>query len=176
MDYSPATASGLSKQAISDIAESTADSLSFNYNDDLMELIARLGGRIDIADTLLCDPDKSGSLYVDGLRDFRIVLPSHTSIEHDRFTVAHEFGHYLLHYVLAKRRDPENIQRILAFRWGNSRVEWEANWFATAFLMPRALFSSYFKKMGGNIYAVSGEFQVTLAKARSRSKELGLTA
>lgn len=174
MTYSPAVESRLSKPQVYALAESVADQLGFSAGDDLHDLIARMGGAVDIEDTLLTDPEHTGSLYVDGTSKFRIVVPSHTSPERDRFTIAHELGHYVLHYLWAKKKDPALSDRVVAFRRGSDRIEWEANWFAAAFLMPEKAFKSVYDSTNGNIRAIADHFRVSAAAAEVRAKGLGL--
>lgn len=54
----------------------------------------------------------------------------------DRFTIAHEIGHYILHDVnsISFARGSEEIKSF-------ESPEWQANAFAAEFLMPRALLS-----------------------------------
>jgi Zn-dependent peptidase ImmA (M78 family) len=174
MTYSPAVESRLSKPQVYKFAESIAQQLSFTGGDDIHSLVEKMGGVVQIEDTLLSDPEHTGSLYVEGPSKFRIVVPSHTSPERDRFTVAHELGHYVLHYLWAKKKNPAFPDRVVAFRRGSERIEWEANWFAAAFLMPEASFRSVYAEKGGDIRSVADHFLVSTAAAEVRAKGLGL--
>lgn len=176
MTYSPAKESRLSKAQVSSLAQSISKQLGFNAGDDIHELIANMGGRVEVEDTLLSDPEHTGSLYVDALRRFRIVVPSHTSPERDRFTVAHELGHYILHYVWAKKKDPTLPDRVVAYRRGSDRIEWEANWFAAAFLMPEDEFTQVYNEFGGNTRKIADWFGVSGAAVEVRARGLGLTS
>ncbi len=62
-----------------------------------------MGGSVSVKDTLYEDPERSGSLYVDGPDKFKIVVPAHTSQVRDRFTIAHELGHYVVHYLWRRK-------------------------------------------------------------------------
>ncbi len=174
MTYSPAVESRLSKPQVYSLAESVAQQLAFSAGDDLQELVERMGGTVQIEDTLLSDPEHTGSLYVEGDSKFRIVVPSHTSPERDRFTIAHELGHYVLHYLWAKKKDPSIPNRVVAYRRGSKRIEWEANWFAAAFLMPEEAFKAAYADCNGDLRAVSDLFKVSTAAAEVRAKGLGL--
>jgi hypothetical protein len=55
-----------------------------------------------------------------------------------RFTIAHEIGHLCLHWGYAMPRLPPESPRFVRERT-KARVEAEANLFASAFLMPRAV-------------------------------------
>ena len=97
--YEEATPCFLPKAQVYSLAESVANQLDFKPGDDIHELVERIGGNVSVEDTLTEDPERSGSLYVEGHDDFRIIVPAHTSTLRDRFTIAHELGHYVLHYV-----------------------------------------------------------------------------
>ncbi|WP_294210281.1 ImmA/IrrE family metallo-endopeptidase [uncultured Sphingomonas sp.] len=175
MTYSPAVESRLSKPQVYKLAESVAQQLSFSAGDDITAVVERMGGSVQVQDTLLSDPEHTGSLYVESPSSFRIVVPSHTSPERDRFTVAHELGHYVLHYLWAKKKNPSVPDRVVAFRRGSDRIEWEANWFAAAFLMPEAEFRAAFAAKAGDIRAIADTFRVSSAAAEVRAKGLGLS-
>eukprot|EP01037_Dinobryon_pediforme_P020093 gene20093-20633_t len=134
--YQPAQPSLLTKAAVHKFAESIAVQVGWQPGGDINAVMEKLGGCVEIEDTLLTHPDQAGSLYVDSPTKFRIIVPAHTSPERDRFTIAHEFGHFVLHYLWKRQKDPTYPEKIVAFRRGSDRIEWEANWFAGAFLMP----------------------------------------
>ncbi|HEY5960907.1 MAG TPA: ImmA/IrrE family metallo-endopeptidase, partial [Polyangiaceae bacterium] len=112
-------------------------------------------------------PLVDGSLLVRGPNDFEIFLSAYTGIERDRFTIAHELGHYVLH------SDFGRIQ-IRAARLGSTRIEWEANWFAAAFLMPREDFTEAFRKYAGQVRALASRYVVSPKAAQVRAQSLGL--
>jgi Zn-dependent peptidase ImmA (M78 family) len=171
MTYEPAKPSNLTKQQVSAIAEAFAQDVGYEPGDDIHALIGELGGKIIVEDTLLTDPERSGSLFVESEGDFRIILPAHTGSSRDRFTLAHELGHYVLHYLC----DDTQTGRMMALRRGSDRLEWEANWFAAAFLMPSQQFRDRFNTLGGNLGMLATEFDVSLAAAEVRARGLGLT-
>ncbi|CAA7621744.1 conserved hypothetical protein [Magnetospirillum sp. LM-5] len=110
-----------------------------------------------------------GSIRIDDERSFEIFLPLHTSRERDRFTTAHELGHLFLHY-LYPRKMGRKVKLMKARRAGSGLVEWEANWFAAAFLMPRQTFVRVHDECGGNLHELCEEFGVSLAAARIRAE------
>nr|WP_233285917.1 ImmA/IrrE family metallo-endopeptidase [Bradyrhizobium brasilense] len=115
---------------------------------------------------------------VESSNRFTIFVASITSAGRDRFTIAHELGHLFLHFPLVSQTHPG--QGMVATRWVNEndaiqqRAEWEANWFAAAFLMPQAKFSSTYWSCGANLPAVASRFGVSLPAAEVRAKTLGL--
>lgn len=171
MTYSAASASNLTKNQVYSIAESFAKQFGYTPGGDIHEFVRRIGGKVAVADTLLVDPERSGSLYVEAPEDFKIVLPAHTGPSRDRFTIAHELGHYVLHYLWS----PEKAGgRMMATRRGSDRIEWEANWFAAAFLMPADEFQRQYAACSGDLSFLAGKFGVSPQAAEVRAKGLGL--
>lgn len=172
--YEPAQPSLLTKAAVHRIAESVAAQVKWKPGGDIKAIVSGLGGSVEIEDTLLSDPEHTGSLYVNGSRDFRILVPSHTSPERDRFTIAHEFGHFVLHYLWKKQQDVNYPDKVVAFRKGSKRIEWEANWFAAAFLMPSLDFKKVYEAKAGDLWQIANHFRVSTKAAEVRAKDLGL--
>lgn len=85
--------------AISTIAEISSSQLGYLEDFNIVRVVRRLGGEIETKDFWGTAHD--GSLEVRSPNSFTISVPFHTSIERDKFTVAHELGHLLLHYILA---------------------------------------------------------------------------
>jgi Zn-dependent peptidase ImmA (M78 family) len=82
----------------------------------------------------------SGFLYRDKESDIIGVNSSHPSTR-QRFTIAHEIGHFILH-----KRDTMRVDRLFTINFRNavsatatSREEIEANAFAATILMPKKL-------------------------------------
>jgi len=174
-DYDAAAPSNLTKAQVSALAESIARKLDYKPGDDIHDLVKRVGGTVRVEDTLTIDPEHSGSLYVDGPNNFSIIVPAHTSPRRDRFTIAHEFGHFIVHYMWRRQAGAKNPpQKMVAFRKGTERVEWEANWFAAAFLMPTEQFKTQYHRLGGDLAAIAEVFEVSEAAAEVRARQLGL--
>ncbi len=97
-------------------------------------------------------------------------------MERDRFTIAHELGHLFLHYPQFKASNPSIPMK--ATRWVDAsdpeqqRAEWEANWFAAAFLMPGGAFSACWR---GVVRDAASRFAVSTQAAEIRAKDLGLS-
>lgn len=173
--YDQAQASGLSKVAVYGFAEQLANQLDFTPGDDIDSLVRRIGGKVKMQNTLFDDPEKSGSLLVHAADHFEIIVPAHTSPTRDRFTIAHELGHYFLHYLWRKRSVPTMSDQMIALRKGSDRVEWEANWFAAGFLMPEKVFKKAFKQHSGSVSAIAREFEVSQQAVEVRISQLGLS-
>lgn len=162
--------SGLPRSAIEDLAETFAEAVGYHPKMKIEELVSSLGGRLSFTDSL--DDLTHGSIEVRGMRDFDILLPLFTSAVRDRFTIAHEIGHYVVHYLWARESDP-TIGPITASRYGNDIPEFEANWFAAAFLMPSEKVKAVWNETR-SVAAVATEFNVSADAAKLRVKYLGL--
>ncbi|AFM20596.1 putative Zn peptidase (plasmid) [Mycolicibacterium chubuense NBB4] len=133
---------------------------------DVHELLKKLGGQIEF-------DNRPESLEVRDPGDFTVIIPTHTSQLRDRFTIAHELGHYFLHY-----RAPSSHrvgERPSTFtRLGRNVAETQANVFASNLLMPADHFHNVFVRMDGNIAAVAQHFAVSVPAAKVRAEYLGL--
>jgi len=170
---------GASKAAISAFAEKLAAHVNFNPGDLIKSFVTRLGGRIEYRNPDISDPSRlPESIIVYSLTNFVIYVPNITSPERDRFTIAHELGHYYLHYPLTQQDQPG--VPMVATRWVDQtnaeqqRAEWEANWFAAAFLMPSALFRQAYIQSGKSVQSVASQFGVSRKAAEVRVSTLSL--
>lgn len=173
--YDPAVPSNLTKGQVFALAESIARQLGYEPGGDLRTLVESVGGSVRVEDTLTSDPEQSGSLYVDGPDKFSIIVPAHTSPRRDKFTIAHEFGHFIVHYLWQRKFGGRpDLQKLIAYRRGSERVEWEANWFAAAFLMPAQQFRDAYDEFAGNLASVAARFGVSESAAEVRARQLKL--
>lgn len=157
---------------ISDVAKHVAKELKFRAGDDLILLVEGIGGRVTYQDLHDLEKSDSGSILVEPDGKFEITLPTHTSMQRDRFTIAHEMGHLVLHFMLNKGRAEH--EGLAAARYGSGQVEYEANWFAVSFLMPDDAFGLYYTDSCGDLSVVAAHFAVSLTAAAVRAKSLGL--
>jgi hypothetical protein len=175
---------GRPKHEIFAEAEAYALQVGFLPGDRIEPVVSRLGGAIRYVDRasltgqftangpspehpLPDSPLIDGSLLVRGPNDFEIFLSAYTGVERDRFTIAHELGHYVLHSQFGQIP-------IRAARFGSTRIEWEANWFAAAFLMPCEDFTEAYRRYGGEIRALVSRYVVSPKAAQVRAQSLGL--
>lgn len=172
LDYSEPTPCNLTKFEVEEYTESIRMQVGYRTNSlDIREVITNLGGDWDVLQGDDFNKSNYGSIVVHGPNDFNIYLPQHTSILKDNFTIAHELGHYFLH------SDQGDI-RIRANRFGTGRIEWEANWFAGSFLMPKEeimrLYEEYTVKYDENtsILILSKDFDVSPSAVEVRLKRL----
>ena len=131
-------AASLNKAQVADFAERMAELLDFKAGDDIEAVVRNLGGTIGYQSIWDLNDEEPGSIIIDALDKFRIILTSHTSKERDRFTIAHELGHYFLHCLLPLKAEADFVP-MRATRYGSDLAEWQANWFAASFLMPEAV-------------------------------------
>ncbi|MGV7033464.1 ImmA/IrrE family metallo-endopeptidase [Methylobacterium symbioticum] len=168
----------LLKARIHEFAESVAARLNFRYGAAIEPLVVRLGGRIEYKTADLSAGKLPESIVVRAINDFVIYLPSITSIVRDRFTIAHELGHLFLHYPLAA--GGRNDVVMTATRWVDEsnealqRAEWEANWFAAAFLMPSSDFRTAYSENHRSIETTAAMFGVSVKAAQIRAQSLRL--
>ncbi|MEN0083162.1 MAG: ImmA/IrrE family metallo-endopeptidase [Leifsonia sp.] len=163
------TASPLSSSAIAEYAERVAEHhqvFGDRNRADLESLVRTLGGRIDVSSSFLAEE----ALTVRGPRDFTVHLPPMTSNRRDRFTIAHELGHYFLHYLQPGHEDP-----LLFGRGQRNRAETQANYFAASLLMPAERFRRAFAQCGGDMWELADEFDVSPRAAEVRAQVLGLS-
>ena len=148
---------------------------------DVVKLSEKIGFVIGNADL---DDSEDGFIIVNPIEEIPYVksnkvigVNSKRSIEDKRFIIAHELGHYLLHYnesdrsIFAKR---ENIR-------GKSETENEADYFAACLLMPAAAFTREFQKSSASSFApkvieetLSALFVVPRESVSRRMVELSL--
>jgi Zn-dependent peptidase ImmA (M78 family) len=155
----------LTNRAISDYAEQVGEGHGIydSYGRaDIDLLLKQLGGDVQIA-------TDEESLHVRGRGNFTVFIPEFTSSRRDRFTIAHELGHYFLHWLYPR----ESVGKKFG-RGGRDRAETEANVFASALLMPAAKFSEAFKELAGNQWLLASRFDVSPRAAAVRAEVLGL--
>lgn len=129
---------------------------------DVRDLVRKLGGRVVVGDS-------RESLHVNEVGNFTIYLPHMTSSRRDRFTIAHELGHYFLHYLHPNREAPASFGR-----GERNTVETQANVFASALLMPAEPFEREWKRHSGNARALATIFAVSPNAVEVRAEVLGL--
>ena len=169
--FEPATPTYFSKEVVYRIAEKTADAVGYRPGGELIETVKAMGGVIKYQEIDEWMATDTGSIEVYGKGSFIIYLPQFTGPMRDRFTIAHELGHYVLHSKLGSK--PIKIER----RFGEdvkTRIEWEANWFSAAFLMPTRRFKAHFIRLKGDCAALAGIYMVSRSAIETRIKSLGL--
>lgn len=172
--YSDPTPTNLDMNSVFEIAERAAQHFGYDNNGDIHTVVENLGGKIKLKDFWSEGSHEAGSLIVDSENDFVIYIPVDTSEVRDRFTIAHELGHYVLHYLWPRQVKGRADFKLKASRYGSDRAEWEANWFAAAFLMPRADFTNLVKKKKLTLQELAKHFSVSIRAVETRAKVLGV--
>ena len=172
-EFATPKSSSLSKASVHKLAESVASQLGYKPGGDLNEVVAKLGGKITIKDFWNSSLTDSGAIVIQDSGEFEIFVSADTSIERDRFTITHEMGHYILHFMWPRKKGVR-VGPMVATRYGTGRPEWEANWFAAAFLMPELEFSTKYAEFGGDINSLADYFGVSQAAAKVRAEGLAL--
>lgn len=86
-----------------------------------------------------------------------------------RFTIAHEIGHYIKHAALS-----DSFEDKAFFRNGDTnRMESEANQFAAELLMPEEVFNNFISDKSKKVEDIAEYFQVSSMAVRIRAKFLG---
>jgi len=101
---------------------------------------------------------------------YRIRVNRHEAPVRQRFTIAHEVGHFLLHRDLIGDGIEDNILYRSSL---SNQIEIEANRMAAELLMPRGLILPYVEQCGGRIsddlvLRLSEDFEVSEAAMRIR--------
>ena len=162
----PPRPSNFSKGEIEGIAWRIAKSLEFEPGSDLLPIVReKLGGEVHFIELDEWLDDRTDTIEVPGDGTFHIYLSKVGGLLRNRFTLAHELGHYFLHSQLGK------IQMKASRNGGASRVEWEANWFAAEFLMPTGEFLEAMKK-DSSVNALAAKFLVSPSAVRVRKQIL----
>jgi len=163
--------SPLSYDAIAGYAEQVAvkNNLHAKGAADLTSLVANLGGKIEASESFFGEE----SLRVHGRRNFTIVLPALTSSRRDRFTIAHELGHYFVHYLMDEEAAQEGHSEKIFTRGGRDRAETQANVFPASLLMPQEAFKAALARFGNDWDAIARHFEVSPRAAEVRAEVIG---
>lgn len=138
----------------------------------LLEEIVRLtGGSIEMVEDPSQQEADGGSLTICNESNYTIALSPYTTPLRDNFTIAHELGHFFLHFFFQK---PRPLSPLNFTRYGSGSIEWQANRFAAGLLMPADDFRSKHKQFGGNGFLLSGYFEVSRPAVEVRGESLGV--
>tara|TARA_B100000749_G_scaffold267821_1_gene245099 strand:- start:62 stop:559 length:498 start_codon:yes stop_codon:yes gene_type:complete len=151
------------KSEIQKFAEYAAEKLNFSPGGDIKKTVYQLGGEIDILSPEVFSEEIDASIQIREDRSFTIKLSLFTSPLRDRFSIAHEFGHFFLHF---------SGKEMEAMRGGAGRAEVEANWFAAAFLMNEEIFRQKSNDFANDMNLVAAHFKVSPVAAKIRAKDL----
>lgn len=138
---------------------------------DVVDVVNKLGGTVykqgyvGINGNSMTIDETSGT--------FDIYVSVMDTEERQRFTIAHELGHYFMHYLPDTSGKPETKYYRKSYAQGG-QIEYEANIFAASFLMPESKFRQRFEEREKNLGMVAEDFGVSIAAAEVRARSLGL--
>ncbi len=159
--YDQAEPTGKNKHDVFKEAEFIAKKLHYKSGEELDLVVSELGGRIHYLNLHDWFSTQEASIWVHGVNHFDILLSNFSSPLRNRFSIAHELGHYYLHSL-------EGKVKLIAARSGSDQTEWEANWFAAAFLMPEEEFKTVCEKYKNDMDYVAAHFLVSRKAADVR--------
>lgn len=138
---------------------------------DPIALARRLGIRVQIA---ALDPDESGSIYFPPEGAAVITLNRGDAVSRQRFTCAHEIGHYV-----RRETNPSLHRSFIDYRdtlagLGVNTEEIYANQFAAALLMPAHLVARWHRN-GESIESLARRFATSTQAMDLRLRNLRLT-
>lgn len=107
---------------------------------------------------------------------FVIAIPSHTTVERDFFTIAHELGHLFLHlkYGSGEFKRDDSFTDTIMTRSGRNATEYEANHFAACLLMPEDDYRQIADQCANDVARIASYFGVSPSAALMRGKFLGI--
>jgi len=101
-----------------------------------------------------------------------IGLNKYQSPRRQRFTMAHEFGHFVLHKSQLEKRGRWEDELLMRSDERNL-IEKQANEFASELLMPKKEFEAAVKNGEDDVDKLANRFEVSIAAARYRAFKLG---
>jgi len=159
----------ISKKEIQIFAEKAASSLGFIVGKSMKEFAEKQNIKVSYFSIENEVENHSGFIKIDKAnKKIEIELSNFTTELRNNFTIAHEIAHLLIH------SKHINHDLICFDRHHSNRLEWEANWFAAAFLMPEKLFRQKVKEFGGSLINLSIYFNVSKIAIKIRKKDLNI--
>ena len=143
---------------------------------DIEGVVRKIGGVVKLDQSLGTYSD--GSIRKSGVNSFEISVSPLQPETRKNFTIAHELGHLFLHmgYQIDTELWNQQDERVY-FREGNSNMEYEANEFAAALLMPEEKYREIMDLHTEGDLVDTGEiakyFHVSVNAAANRGKWLG---
>lgn len=157
---------------IKDLAQIDAENVCREYWDGIFPVdsivIARRMGVIPYLSRL---GDTSGLIVRPTNEQAKIYVNQFESKARQRFTCAHEIGHYV-----ERTRNRDDAYTFRDRRDGKSDTphEWYADFFAANLLMPQAVFEELVEVYGATCDELVGYFGVSISAVRTRARLLGL--
>lgn len=167
----------LSQATIARLAGEVAEQTSYRFGDEIAPAVKALGGEIHSRNFWETDQKHAHSLLVRGHGDFTIWQPSTCMRPRQRFEIAHNIGHYVLHFLWKRHTDGDAAvpaPMFVSHYIENERADYEANWFGINFIAPKDAFTRLFHETGGDFYAIEKACGLSYYFINLRAKALGL--
>lgn len=163
-----------------DLVAVIEEQLSLKFPFDLEEIIKELGGEIEEEEIAEGGYAKIVKTNESG---FKITIDPYSSftLRRNRFSIAHELGHLLLHMHYLDKIGWQEVpigESSSKYRFGRGLEEREANEFAASFLMPeekfRAISEQYCKDGYYYVDKIADYFDVSFEAATYRGVNLNI--
>jgi hypothetical protein len=159
---------GWSREQISRLAVQFGKAIRYLPGGEISPAVEkRLQGRIEYLDWPAWKQKGADTIEIEGPGNFTIYLCRVWGLFNNRFSIAHELGHYVLHSQLGQIPLVAKRSRL------NERAEWEANWFAASLLMPETEFRKE-HAVNPDPWYLASRFLVSPEAAKVRKKTLKL--
>ncbi|MDD9909304.1 MAG: ImmA/IrrE family metallo-endopeptidase [Ahrensia sp.] len=160
------------------IAETVRSHFNFDKPANLQDLTRMLGGTINRKNFWISDNIHLDAIVVRQPKDFTIYISETSSRYVNNFTIAHELGHYFLHYLRGnlESRNTEagpQLKPMVATRSGNDEIEKQANIFAWELLVPDSLIENHRPRSIEECVIVAEKLDVEPYFVREKAIELG---
>ncbi len=162
------------REKIEELADKFAKKIGFFPNDNIYETVSNLGGKIKHHDFWDLSDTEDGSLVIEEDGTFIIHLPNHTTKARDKFVISHELGHFFLHYLIPNVQNNSKFKLKAQRYGGDTYSDYEANWFACSFLMPKNEFSKTCEKYRFDLVDIADHIGITISTVAIRAKYLEL--
>lgn len=165
------------KQLINDMADTIRSIFQVKGPiDEIDKVVKKMGGRV-VEDSSI-DGFSDGRIRKEGKDSFVIEISPFQSKERRNFTIAHELGHLFLHMGFMTNPEIwESPDNVTYYRNGSSELEYQANEFAAAFLMPKRDYElRLYQCLQGDFVdtsQIASYFHVSIDAAATRGKWLG---
>lgn len=119
-------------------------------------------------------PGVSGKIYKEN-NSYTIKINRHETRERQRFTLAHEISHFLLHRDIIDQSEGGIIDNVLYRSGAPEQIEFEANRLAADMLMPRKIVSQKLDALGAPVSEEVIEYMAQIFQVSKAAMEIRLS-
>ena len=116
-------------------------SLDDSLNLDILKLVEKLGGQV--CEQGYVQINGNSLEIIESDNSFNIYISAVDNEKRQKFTIAHELGHYIIHYLGGNPGSRKTVYFRTSYAQGGL-AEYEANVFAANLLMPESKFKKCF--------------------------------